>query len=156
MLGLELPAEKALDRKLWDNNHCEVVVAGGSCCHGYLMGLSEQGIQKILELDFNIYRIIPLVCRESSFCFLVSGAGCSGEGVRLVDFGYHGKTPTSISVFSTEESQGRDLFHFWSKNPDPLKVVPNIWERLAKKGFTTDREETLRIQPLFQKIQGSR
>ncbi len=139
----------------WGNAHTEILVAGGSCCDGYLMGVSPDGkLTKILAIDFNIRCIAPFIytipAKEAGkdehvmLGLLVSGSGCSGCGVRFVDF--NRPTPISMPVISTEEAAKRS--NFWLNGGDPFSVA-DIWDRLAKLGITADKERTAMASKAF-------
>jgi hypothetical protein len=132
----------------WGAHNTRVVVGGGSCCDGYLIALNDEGkITKILAIDFNIRRIVPIVysipCKkvegveDTMLGLLVSGAGCSGTGVRFVDFDR--VTPTSTPVVSSKEEVVP--YNSWLRGADPLSVA-DIWERLEKIGIKADKERT--------------
>ena len=132
----------------WGSVSTKVIVAGGNCCDGYLMALDEKGkITKILAIDFNVRRIVPIIYSVPStepekgevtmLGLLVSGAGCSGKGVRYVDF--NRVTPTSTPVITTEEEVVS--YNSWLYGSDPLKVA-DIWDRLEKIGVKADQERT--------------
>jgi hypothetical protein len=132
----------------WNSNTPRVVVGGGNCCDGYLIALSDEGkICKILAIDFNIRRIVPVIYNLPStesvrdeitmLGLLVSGAGCSGTGVRFVDF--NRVTPISTPVITTNETV--KSYNSWLYGADPLSVA-DIWERLEKIGVKVDQEKT--------------
>jgi hypothetical protein len=140
----------------WGNSQTEIFVGGGSCCDGYLMGVSPEGkITKILAIDFNIRCIQPIIWMETKgsptvpeevamLGLLVSGAGCSGYGVRFVDF--NRVTPVSMTVVGTEEAIKRS--DFWRNGGDPFSVA-DIWDRLAKLGIKADKERTAMASKAF-------
>ena len=165
-LGLELPpvASTGKDDSVchgyvgpyWGNAQTEVVVGGGSCCDGYLMGVSPNGgITKILAIDFNIRCIKPVIFMQTTgplksladvamLGLLVSGAGCSGYGVRFVDF--NRITPVSMDVIGTEEAKNRPTF--WRDGGDPFSVA-DIWERLANLDINVDKKRTTMASKAF-------
>lgn len=106
------------------------------------MSVTHKGkISKILAIDFNVRRITPIIHESNGVTrlgLLVSGAGCSGCGVRFVNF--DGVTPTSTPVMTTDESKG--LYDSWLRGKDPLGVE-DIWERLEKIGVKVDQKRTM-------------
>lgn len=139
----------------WGNARTAVLVAGGSCCDGYLIGINDEGkITKILAIDFNVRRIVPIIytvpAREpekgegTALGLLVSGSGCSGRGVRFVDF--NRVTPVSMTVVGSEECV--KSYEYWLHGSDPLSVV-DIWDRLQKIGINADRERTAKAVKAF-------
>lgn len=164
-VGLRLPAVAitgaddsvclGYNEPYWGNAKTEILVGGGSCCDGYLMGVSPEGkLTKILAIDFNVRRIVPLIYMVPSkgpekdeaakLGLLVSGSGCSGYGVRFVDF--NRPTPISIPVVETEEAIKRHSF--WTCGGDPFSVT-DIWDRLVKLGIKADKERTAMASKAF-------
>lgn len=125
----------------WVDLSTSILVAGGNCCHGYLIGVSpEAKITKILAIDFNVRRIVPIIYKSDvgmELGLLVSGAGCSGSGVRFVDF--NRKIPVSTTVVGSEEKV--KSYESWLYGADPLSVA-DIWDRLQKIGILADQERT--------------
>ncbi len=166
MVGLQLPPVPltAKDDSVcngyvgpyWGNAQTEIIVGGGNCCDGYLMGVNPEGkLTKILAIDFNIRRIKPFIFMETKgspagpeevamLGLLVSGGGCSGYGVRFVDF--NRVTPVSTTVVGTEEAIKRS--DFWLRGGDPFSVA-DIWDRLAKLGINADKERTAMASKAF-------
>jgi len=139
----------------WGAHNTRVVVGGGNCCDGYLIALNDEGkVTKILAIDFNIRRIVPIIYsvpatepekgETTKLGLLVSGAGCSGKGARFVDF--NRVTPTSTPVITTEEEVVS--YNSWLYGSDPLKVA-DIWERLEKIGIKADKERTAMAIKVF-------
>lgn len=147
----------------WGSATTEVIVAGGNCCDGYIIAVSDKGkITAILAIDFNIRQIVPIVYRvpkqgsenaeeDVIIGLLVSGAGCSGKGVRFVDF--NRVTPTSTPVVATEEEVRS--YDSWLYGANPLKV-DDIWERLEKIGVKADKELTEKAVAAFSTFRSSR
>lgn len=75
-----------------------IFIGTGECCHGHLYIFGYGGglfnhenserpeLTNVYPIDFNIYDILPLDQR----IVLVTGFGCSGSGVRLVNNIHHG------------------------------------------------------------------
>ncbi len=161
-VGLVMDSEK-IEVQLKDPMHTDnkpfnvgwaetaVIVAGGNCCDGYVIGVSKEGkITKILAVDFNIRRIVPVVYsipnkdpKKEPFVvigLLVSGSGCSGSGVRFIDF--NRVTPTSTVIVATDEIDQVKSYKEWLYGASPL-TVPDIWERIQKAGINVDKEKSL-------------
>ncbi len=138
----------------WGSTETAVIIGGGSCCSGHLMGVSIYGkISQILAIDFNIKRIQPIMHisphrfndgkdKGVRIGLLVSGSGCSGYGARFVDFDK--TTPTSTIVFG--ESHKSDNSWFYT---NPLNL-PDVWERLRGIGIQVDQELTMKAQEVFK------
>jgi hypothetical protein len=142
----------------WADVGSEIVVGGGSCCYGYLMGITHDSkINAILAIDFNIKRIEPVIFFTRTYKdrteeipalgLLVSGAGCSGAGVRFVDFTK--TTPTSTPIVVTDEKIVS--YDKWLAGYNPLDVK-DIWERLQKVGIKVDKERTLATCTLVERF----
>lgn len=130
----------------------EVVLGGGECCHGFVVGVSPSGcLNKVLELDLNVAAIVPLIHTDGRTTFLVSGQGCDGQGIRHVDFG--AKIPNATVVVADEEA--RALLERWpfADGPSWFNVhpldIPSIWELLASQGLDIDREKTEEAQDAY-------
>jgi hypothetical protein len=136
--------------------HGTVLIGTGSCCEGFAVAICDHGegsgkISAIQGIDFNIYHINPIVFTTKghedkeydNLGFLVTGAGCSGKGVRFVHFK---ALPTVIPIVPSDEN----LFsHETWFTLDPLTRISDIWERLEKHGIKVDRERTLAAQKEF-------
>ncbi len=133
------------------SNRTEVLVAGGNCCHGYLIGVNAGGkITVITSVDFNVYSMAPVINESKLIGVLVCGHGCSGSGVRFVSF--DGAIPTVTTIPGTDHP---NLFHEWARVSSPL-VCPDIWNLLKQIGVTVDREQTRDALKDFTPFKASR
>ena len=115
------------------------VVAGGDCCHGYVMTVPVRGKGgKGVELDINAYFLYPIVLKDRRVLMLISGAGCDGIGVRIVDFDE--EEPRMTTVIDGREDTVWTRSHAWYHR-DPL-THPRLWPLLEKLGIDVDYEST--------------
>lgn len=136
----------------WANG--TVVVGTGSCCEGYVISLVDRkednesrGIAMIQGIDFNVYRVDPIWFNAKgmdgktyeTLGLLATGAGCSGKGIRFIDFK---ALPTVISIVPTDEAGTLRSHERWF-HTNPFNDVKDIWERFEKNGIDVNRERTL-------------
>ncbi|GEM_PF-5572988 len=77
-----------------------IVYAGtGQCCHGHVYRLSSYGddanLTAITAVDTNVYDILPV----DEHKIIVTGIGCSGKGVRLINL----LDPKMTDILTTKE-----------------------------------------------------
>jgi hypothetical protein len=94
-----------------DLAHGGIYVGTGYCCHGHVYKLDqirkdELRTIQILSVDLNVYDLLPVIVdyKKTGFCnehagIIVTGYGCAGQGVRLLDT----LCPKSIDVISTDD-----------------------------------------------------
>lgn len=141
-------------------DHSKMIVGTGGCCSGYVIALStdehngKRGkVVSIQAIDFNVVRLTPIVLKEKPYGdgklhtelgFLATGSGCSGSGVRYVQFK---ALPKVIDIVPSRETPDGSSSR-WFKI-DPLVDVGDIWERLDQHKIEVDRERTLAAQKEF-------
>jgi len=126
-----------------EENNSSILIGSTACCHGHLYVILPNAddtyrIDEINSVDLNIEDMIPLAAdhKKTGFGFetgfLVTGSGCSGSGVRLVDY----RDPKVINILSSKE--------YHSKYPRDERAAPVFKADISTKKIYLELRQVVR------------